>query len=339
MGAAYQAPPPIDWASVSMPTIAHACSAQANSASAVDWPADLSAINLPQYLNTVPEGDRWWTLPLPSASASASAVPPVAVLIADIPPVAVLIADVLPAEDGALIHFCIICLQSNCAQPRWTILWTILSPLSMSTPLHLNCLPNYHLNHLNHPESFPLVRPVLAKIRGRHVKISWSLRWPRRLRFPRHPSRRDVVTPPLIRLRWRSRPARRSLPPGLPLRPPAHLKCLPLSHLWRSAPHPPSARAPNHPLARYRITFHRLWARCVTLNTCSMERPHVLYLQERCDPCINKGFKVCYAQDKPQTTACESCANLKKQCKKPAFWAMNITDLSTLCIHLIFVLN
>ena len=328
MGAAYQVSPPINWASVSMPTIAQACSAQANSANAVDWPADLSAINLPQYLNTVPEENRWWTLPLPSASASA------------VQPVAVPTADVPPADDGTLMHFCIICLQSNCAQPRWTILWTILSPQSTWTPLHLNCLPNYRLNHLNHPESFPLVHPVLAKIRGRHVKISWSLRWLRRLQFPPPPSRRDVVFPPQIRLRWRSRPVRRSLPSGLPVRPPARLKCLPLSQLWRSASHPPRARAPNPPLARYTNLFRRLWARCVTSNTCRMEWPHLSYLQERCDPCINKGIEVCYAQDKPQaTTACESCANSKKQCKKPAFWAMNITDLSTLCIHLISVLN
>ena len=164
--------------------------------------------------------------------------------------------------------------------------------------------------------------------------IPWLLRWICRLRFPRPPNRRDVMTPPPIRLWRKHRSPRRRLPPLLPPRWLARLRFPLPSQLWRSAPHPRLTGTRDPHLARCASSFRRLWARCVSPNTCRAERPHLSYLQECCDPCINKNFTVCYAQDKPQaTTACESCANLKRQCKKPAFWAMNITDLSMLSVH------
>ena len=85
-----------------MPAIIEACNLQVNSANAADWPEDLSSLNLSKYLKNVPESDRWWTPPLPSASAfaSASVIQPVV----DQPDVVAL------ADDGMIILFCILCL-------------------------------------------------------------------------------------------------------------------------------------------------------------------------------------------------------------------------------------
>ena len=296
----------MDWTGVSMGAIVHACNQQVGRANAADWPTDLSAVNLSKYLKTVPEEDRWWTHP----PLSTSAVPPAAVEPA-----------VESADDGTHIHHFIMSLQSNCAQLRWRI----PSPSKETPPLPLNYQPKCP------PGRFPCVRPVLAKIRGRHVLFPRPLRWPRQLLFPRPLRTRDVVTPLPICLRWRRRSARRRPPPRLPLRQLVHLRCPSPFQLWRSAPCLPLARA-LHPLpARCASSFRRLRAWCVMLTICCSERPHPSALQERCDPCIAKDLPVCWAQDKPTTTlACESCANSKKQCKKPAYWAMNITDLSML---------
>ena len=47
-----------------------------------------------KYLNTIPEEDQWWMLPLLSAS----------------------VVQLVVVHDGMLLHLCIMPLQSNCAQ-------------------------------------------------------------------------------------------------------------------------------------------------------------------------------------------------------------------------------
>ena len=244
IGAAYEGDS-MNWAGISMNAIVHACNLQVNSANAADWPTDLSAVNLSKYLSTVPEQDRWWTRPLPSASA----VQPVTVEPA-----------VELADDGTPIHHFIISLQSDCAQPQWMI-----PSLSRWNLRHLNY-------QLHYPQHVPLA-PVLARIRVRHVLFPRPLRWHHQLRFPRPPKTRGVVTPLPICLRWRSRSARRPPPLllRLLLRQPVRLRCPSPSQLWRSAMYLPLARA-LHPLhARCASSFRRLRAWCVMLAICSSE--------------------------------------------------------------------